>query len=85
MRLLFFEHLLDGGHKWWCGVVLAALTMVGLNGVVSRSFDEGHGLWCAPGRRAPSGVMVASSAGLAKFMRILIMNIAWRFNGGDDI
>jgi hypothetical protein len=34
---------------------------------------------------ALSGTMVASSAGSAKFMRILTLKIAWKFDGGDDL
>jgi hypothetical protein len=63
---------------------LSVSTMVRLGGLVPRSLDGGHGLRCVRREEALSGAMVASSAGLAKFMRILTFKIAWRFVGGDD-
>jgi hypothetical protein len=67
----------------WSGVSLSMSTMVHLGGLVPRSLDRGHGLRCVHREEVLSGTMVASSAGLAKFMRILTLKIAWRFDGGD--
>jgi hypothetical protein len=53
--------------------------------MASRCLDGGHGPRCARRHEALSGAMVASSAGPTKFMRILTMKIARRFDGGDDI
>jgi hypothetical protein len=58
---------------------------VGLGGMASRSLNGGYGPRCVHREEAPSGAMVASSAGLTKFMQILTMKIAQRFDGGDDI
>jgi hypothetical protein len=52
--------------------------------LVPRSLDGGHGLRCVRREEPLSGAMVASSAGLSKFMRILTLKIAWRFDRGDD-
>jgi hypothetical protein len=64
-------------------VLLSVSTTVRLGGLVTRSLDGGHGMRCVHREEALSGAMVASSAGLAKFMRILTLKIAWRFDGGD--
>jgi hypothetical protein len=69
----------------WSDVSLSMSTTVCLGGLVSRSLDGGHGLRCVRRKEAPSGTMVASSAGSTKFMRIFTMKIAWRFGGGDDL
>jgi hypothetical protein len=68
----------------WSGVSLSVLTMVCLGSLVRRSLDGEHGLRCVRREEVPSGAMVALSAGSTKFMRILTMKVAWRFNGGDD-
>jgi hypothetical protein len=68
----------------WSGMSLSVSTTVRISGLVPRSLDGGHGLRCVRREEAPSGAMVASSAGSAKFMRILTMKIAWRFDGSDD-
>jgi hypothetical protein len=66
-------------------VPLPVSTAVGLGGVALRSNDEGHMLRCARREEATSGAMVVSSAGSTKFMRILTLKIARRFDDGDDI
>jgi hypothetical protein len=65
-------------------VPLPASTTVGLGGVAPRSIDDGRMQRCARTVEASSSAMVVSSIGSTKFMRILIMNIAQRFDGGDD-
>jgi hypothetical protein len=64
-------------------VSLSMSTTVRLGGLVPRSLGGGHGLRCERMEKALSGAMVPSSAGSAKFMRILTLKIAWRFDGGD--
>jgi hypothetical protein len=66
-------------------VPIPASTTLGLGGMAPRMLDRGQGLRCVHREEVPSGVMVASSAGSTKFMRILTMKIARRFDGGDDI
>jgi hypothetical protein len=39
---------------------------------------------CVRGEKVLSGAMVASSVGSTKFMRILTLKIARRFDGGDE-
>jgi hypothetical protein len=60
----------------WSGVSLSMSTMVHLGGLVPQSLDGGHGPRCVRREEALSGAMVASSGGLAKFMRIMTLKIA---------
>jgi hypothetical protein len=68
----------------WSGVSLSVSTTVRLGGLVPRSLDGGYGLRCERREEALFGAMVTSSPGSAKFMKILTLKIAWRFDGGDD-
>jgi hypothetical protein len=69
---------------WRSGVVSSALTTASFGGVAPRGLHGGRVLFDTSREEAPSGAMVASSAGSAKFMRILTMKIARWFNGCDD-
>jgi hypothetical protein len=75
--------MLAGGALRWSGIVLIAWTTVGLDGM-AWSLDRGCALRCTPREEAPSGAMVVSSAGSAKFMRILIRKIARWIDDSDD-
>jgi hypothetical protein len=68
----------------WSGVSLSVSTTVCLGSLVPRSLDGGYGLRCEHREEALFGAMVASLAGSAKFMWILTLKIAWRFDGGDN-
>jgi hypothetical protein len=64
----------------WSSVPLSSFTMVGLGGVAAWGRIGGSGLRARAGRRRHK----ASSAGSMKFMHILILKMAWWFDGGDD-
>jgi hypothetical protein len=55
----------------------------GLCHVVQRGLDGGHGLMDLRRAVVPSGVMVASTTGKMKIMHILILKMAWWFDGDD--
>jgi hypothetical protein len=67
-----------------CNMVLTASMAVGLCSVALQSINGGRDLMCARMEEVLSGAMVASSAGFAKFVQILTMKIARRFDGGDN-
>jgi hypothetical protein len=61
------EQLLDvGGCLWSSSITLLALS---LGGMVLQGIDDGCGVMYACGMVEPSGVMVPSTAGLARLMR----------------
>jgi hypothetical protein len=66
----------------WSGMSLSVLTTVRLGGLVPQSLDGVYRLRCEHREEALFGAMVASSAGSTKFMWILTLKIAWRFDGG---
>jgi hypothetical protein len=55
----------------------------GICHVVQRGLDGGHGLMDLRRTVVPSGVMVASTTRKMKIMHILILKMAWWFDGDD--
>jgi hypothetical protein len=80
----FLEQMLAEGAPSLSGVLLTALTTVGLGGMVPRSLDGGRVRRCARREEALSGTMVAPSAGSTKFMRMITLKIAQWLDGSDD-
>jgi hypothetical protein len=61
-----------------------ASTTVSFGGMAQRNLDDSRVMFDMCRVEAASGAMVASSAGLTKFMRILTVKMGWRFYGSDD-
>jgi hypothetical protein len=70
---------------WRSGVDPSASTTASFGGVVQRGLDNGRVLVDTCRKEASSGDMVASSAGSTKFIRILLLETAQWFDGGDDL
>ena len=77
------QPLFEVGTRWG-GVVSTASTSSKFGGMVQRGLGDGCVLIDACRVVAPSGVVVASTAGLAKDMRIFDLRITRWFDGGDD-
>jgi hypothetical protein len=69
----------------WSRVFLLASMKVGLDAAVPQILDKRRLLRYAHREEVLSRAMVASLAGPTKFMLILILKIARRFDGGDDM
>ena len=70
------------GVCWWSGVSCTTSTATGLNGVAQQVLGDRHLFMGSCRAGALSGIVVASSAGSTKFMRISTLKIARRFEGG---
>ena len=79
------EQLLVEVGTRWGGVVSTASTSSKFGGMVQRGLGDECVLIDACRVVAPSGVVVASTAGLTKDMRIFDLRIARWFDGGDDV
>jgi hypothetical protein len=69
---------LEGRGKRWCGVPSLVSTTAGLSGMEPRGLGDGRGLMDSRRTVALSGVMVASTAGLARLMQGLILKMGSR-------
>lgn len=77
------ELLVPGEVCGWSGVSSTASTAAGLGSVSQRVLGDGRVTVDTRKEVAPSGVIAALTAGTMKIVRIFILKIAQRFDGGD--